>query len=89
VTWLPFSQQGNKVRPALGERHVQQARDDLKAPCQLKIRKVFRDGLGNLNRAKVLQPEVLCDDENLLSVLVWPQYLGTFADHEHAKVGAE
>jgi hypothetical protein len=37
----------------------------------------------------MLQPEVLGDDEDLLSVLVWPQYLGTFADHEHAKIGVE
>jgi len=71
-TGLSFTQKCNKVRSTLGEWNAQQACYDLEAGRQLQVRKVLRDGLGNLNRAKVLQAEVLCDDENLLPMRVWP-----------------
>ena len=86
---LALAQEGNKVRPALGERDVQQARDDLEAGRQLQVRKVLRDGLRCLDRAEVLQAEVLGDDEDLLPVLVRPEDLRAHANDEHAKVGVE
>jgi hypothetical protein len=37
----------------------------------------------------VLQAKVLSNDEDLLSVLVWSEDLGTLADDKYAKIGIE
>jgi len=55
----------------------------------LQVWKVLRDGLGNLDRTKVLQAKVLGNNEDLLPVLVWSEDLGTLADDKYTKIGIE
>jgi hypothetical protein len=87
--WLPLTQQRNKISAALGERNIQQARDDREACRQLQVREILRDGLGNLDHTKMLQPQVLSDNKDLLPVLVWPEDLGGLSDDKHAKISVE
>ena len=54
-----------------------------------KSEKFLCNGLGNLDRAKMLQAKVLSNDEDLLPVLVWTEDIGTLSDDEHAKIGIE
>jgi hypothetical protein len=86
---LSLTQERNKISAALRERNVQQASDDLEAGRESQVWKVLRDGLGNLDRTKMLQAKVLCNDEDLLPVLVWTEDLGALADDKHAKIGIE